>query len=79
MVGATTIGGIALRMREAIDGPSRGRGDIEMAIGEPLVWISVISGRLSRLKAVAKARGVMTSERGRTGVDGGGEEVFMLR
>ena len=43
------------------------------------MWISVISGRLSRLKAVAKARGVMTSERGGTGVDGGGEEVFMLR
>jgi hypothetical protein len=44
-----------------------------MAIGEPLVWISVISGRLSRLKAVAKARvakarGVMTSEHGGTGV-----------
>jgi hypothetical protein len=55
-----------------------GRGDIEMAIGEPLVWISVISGRLSWLKAVAKARGVMTSKRGGTGVDGGGKEVFML-
>jgi hypothetical protein len=39
-----------------------GRGDIEVAIREPLVWISIISGRLSRLKAVAKARGVMTSE-----------------
>jgi hypothetical protein len=56
-----------------------GRGDIEVAIREPLVWISIISGRLSRLKAVAKARGVMTSERGGTGVDGGSEEVFMLR
>jgi hypothetical protein len=56
-----------------------GRGDIEMVIGEPLVWISIISGRLSRLKAVAKARGVVTSERGGMGVDEGSEEVFMLR
>jgi hypothetical protein len=34
--------------REAIDGPNRGqKGTSTMANGEPIVWISVISGRLA--------------------------------